>query len=82
MKTHLIRIGNSRGVRIPKLLIEQCGLTDEVELHVQNGTIIIARSKRPRSGWVEAAKQMHENDDDVLLDPPINTRFDDTDWEG
>ena len=42
MKTRLVRIGNSRGVRIPKPLIEQAGLTDEVEMGVRDGAIVIA----------------------------------------
>lgn len=50
----LIRIGNSRGVRLPKELIEQAGLTDEVELIVRDGEILIANHRRPRQGWAEA----------------------------
>jgi antitoxin MazE len=55
MKALLVPIGNSRGVRIPKPLIEQCGLTDEVDLDVQDGTILI-RAPRvgPRAGWTKA----------------------------
>jgi antitoxin MazE len=81
MKTHLIRIGNSRGVRLPKPLIEEAGLTDAVELRVRDGAIVIARVARARSGWAEAAQRMREHDEDGLLDPPTPTRFDEREWK-
>jgi antitoxin MazE len=81
MKTRLVRIGNSRGVRLPKLLIAQAGLTDEVELHVKDGVIVIERASTPRAGWLEAAKQIHDRDEDVLLGPLTSTRFDEQEWE-
>ena len=79
MKTHLIRIGNSRGVRLPKPLIAQAGLTEEVELSVTAGAIIIACSKVPRDGWAEAARKMLAADK-ALLDEPTRTKFDETEW--
>ncbi|MGB6063201.1 MAG: AbrB/MazE/SpoVT family DNA-binding domain-containing protein, partial [Desulfomonilaceae bacterium] len=81
MKTRLVRIGNSRGIRLPKPLIEEVGLTDEVELKVQDGAIVIEPAATLRSGWAAAAKRMHECDDDQLLDPPTATNFDEKDWE-
>jgi antitoxin MazE len=81
MKTRLVRTGNSRGVRLPKPLIEEAGLTDEVELRVREGAIVIARAAAPRSGWAEAAKRLRQRDKDLLLDPPTPTRFDDKEWE-
>ena len=81
MKTRLIRIGNSRGVRLPKPLIEEARLTEDVELTVQDGTIVVARIAACRSGWAEAAKQMNERGEDILLDAPTPTRFDDEEWE-
>ena len=81
MKTHLVRIGNSRGVRLPKPLIAQAGLTEEVDLRVQGGAIVIARVTSPRSGWADAARKMRQREDDRLLDPPTTTRFDDEEWK-
>ena len=81
MKARLVRIGNSRGVRLPKLLIAQAGLSDEVELHVRDGAIVIERASRPRAGWAQAAEEMHELDDDLLLDPSTPTQFDEKAWE-
>jgi antitoxin MazE len=80
MKTRLIRIGNSRGVRLPKAVIAQAGLTEEVELGVRDGAVIIARVTRPRLGWADAAGQMRARDDDQLLDPPTPTNFDEKEW--
>lgn len=81
MKTRLVRIGNSRGVRLPKPLILEAGLSEEVELRVQEGAIVVARAALPRSGWAEAAKRLRLRGDDTLLDPPTPTRFDETGWK-
>jgi len=81
MKTHLIRVGNSRGVRLPKPLIEEAGLTDAVELRVRDGAIVIAQVARVRSGWAEAARRMRERDEDGLLDSSTPTRFDEGEWK-
>jgi antitoxin MazE len=80
MKSRLVRIGNSRGVRLPKAIIAQAGLTDEVELDVRDGAIIIARATAARSGWADAARQMRQRDDDLLLDPAVPTLFDEKEW--
>jgi len=80
MKTRLVRIGNSRGVRLPKTIIEQAGLTDEVELGVRDGAIVIARTSSARAGWADAARQMRQRNEDRLLDVPIPTRFDEKEW--
>ena len=82
MKTTLIPIGNSRGVRIPKPLIEQCGLGDDIELDVRDGSIIIHSPRRARAGWDKAFAQMARLKDDALVDAaPIVTKWDDEDWQ-
>ena len=81
MKTRLVRIGNSRGVRLPKVVIAQAGLTEEVELGVRDGVVIIARATPARSGWANAARQMGQRDEDRLLDLPTPTRFDEKEWQ-
>jgi antitoxin MazE len=80
MKTRLIRIGNSRGVRLPKAIIAQAGLTEEVELDIRDGAVVIARAAGLRSGWAEAAGKMHACDEDRLIEPPIPTLFDEREW--
>jgi len=80
MKAKLIRIGNSRGVRLPKPVIEEAGLADDVEVQVREGAVIISSRRPPRTGWAEAARQMRERADDRLLDAPSGTRFDREEW--
>ena len=81
MKARLVRIGNSRGVRLPKPLIEEAGLTDDVEVRVRGGALIIMSATRPRSGWAEAAKRMRQRGEEGLLDEPTPTRFDGEEWK-
>ncbi|HHH46808.1 MAG TPA: AbrB/MazE/SpoVT family DNA-binding domain-containing protein [Thiotrichales bacterium] len=81
MKVKIVRIGNSRGFRLPKPLIELAGLGDEVELEVRDGEIVISRVGRPRQDWAEAAESLGCLGEDELLDPPVSTRFDREDWE-
>jgi antitoxin MazE len=81
MKTHLVRIGNSRGIRLPKTIIVQAGLADEVELGVRDGAVIIARATSARSGWADAARQMRQRDEDRLIDTSTPTRFDEKEWQ-
>ena len=81
MKARIVRIGNSRGVRLPKALIDQADLSEEVEIHAEPGRIVVAAIRRPRAGWAEAARRMRERGEDRLLDAPSRTRFDEEEWE-
>jgi antitoxin MazE len=81
MKAKIVRIGNSRGVRLPKPLIEQAGLGEEVELRVEEGAIVIQSAARPRAGWAESARRLAAERDAGLLDEPAPTRFDRTEWQ-
>ena len=83
MRARVVRIGNSRGVRIPKPLIEQAGLREEVEIAVEGSSLIIRAAARPRTGWATAFRTMAEQGDDRLLDKaegPMN-RWDEDEWE-
>ena len=79
--TRIVRIGNSRGIRVPKLLLDQAALPDEVELRAEPGRLVVSAAQRPRAGWAVAARKMCERDDDVLLDSPTSTRFDQANWK-
>ena len=83
MKTRIVRIGNSRGIRIPKALLEQCRLGSTVELEVQDGQLVVRPIERPRLGWDEAFRQMAEQGDDQLLDRGAlpSTDWDTREWE-
>jgi antitoxin MazE len=81
MKSRIVQIGNSRGIRLPKVLLDEAQLEDEVELEAERGRIVIRRGKRPRAGWAAAARKMRERGDDRLLDPTTSTRFDEKEWK-
>jgi antitoxin MazE len=82
MKARIIRIGNSQGVRIPKVMIEQSRLGDEVELDVEGDRIIIRSVRGTRDGWDEAFARMAEAGHDRLLDEPLTplTYWDEDEW--
>lgn len=84
MRTKVIKIGNSRGIRIPKSIIEQSGLNDEVELEVRNNQIIIKSiSTNKRENWDLLFKKMAQNKDDILLDADAlagQTIWDNNEW--
>lgn len=82
IKTRIIRIGNSQGIRIPKPLLEQSGIKDEVELEVEDQKIVIHAAARPRRTWDEAFGRMAAQRDDELLDAaPPGTEWDEEEWE-
>jgi antitoxin MazE len=81
MKTRIVRIGNSQGVRLPRPLLEQAGLGEDVVLRATPGRIVIEAARAPRAGWADAAKAMHAVGDDALLDAASATRFDRDEWE-
>ena len=79
-KTRIVRIGNSRGIRVPKLLLERANLSDDVELRAEPGRLVVSGAKRPRAGWADAARRMRDRDEDRLLDEVMTTRFDLNEW--
>lgn len=81
MKSRIVRIGNSQGVRLPRPLLEQAGLGDDVVLRASPGRIVIEAARAPRAGWASAARAMHAGADDQLLGAPAPTRFDREEWE-
>lgn len=69
MQMDIIKIGNSKGIRLPLAVLKQCGIDSKVELEVQENCIIIKPIKIPRQGWAEAFELMHKNNDDTLVIP-------------
>lgn len=80
-KTRIVRIGNSRGIRIPKALLDASNLPDEVELHAEPGRLVVQAVHHPRRGWADAAKRLRARTGDRLLDEPASTHFDREEWE-
>jgi antitoxin MazE len=83
MKSRIVQIGNSRGIRIPKLLLAQTGLPEEVEITAEGESIIIRPAKKPRTGWAAAFRRMARRGDDRLLDElsPTLSNWDENEWE-
>ena len=81
MRASIVRIGNSRGLRIPKVLLEECGIRDAVELSVVDGRLIVQPVPSVREGWAAAARTMAERGEDHLIDPQTPTAFDKAEWE-
>ena len=81
MKAKIVSIGNSKGIRIPKVLLKQFNIHDQVELEIEKEHIVIKPAKsKPREGWDKAFKVMHERLDDALLIDERND-FDMEGWE-
>lgn len=68
MKASIIKIGNSRGVRIPKAVLAQCEFRDEIEMEVRGRHLVIRSSHAPRTGWETAFRNMAARHDDDLID--------------
>jgi antitoxin MazE len=82
MKTRIVRIGNSKGVRIPKQLLEQTGLEGEVEIQARQTSLVIRPGRKPREGWSKAFREMARSSDDQLIDDiPNLSKFDKDEWE-
>lgn len=84
MKTRIVKMGNSHGIRIPKLLLEQLGLTDQVEVEVQSDQLVIRPAlKQTRQGWEAQFQEMAARGDDQLLDAELVTssQWDKAEWE-
>jgi antitoxin MazE len=81
IKTRIIKIGNSQGIRIPKILLEQSGIDGEVEIQVEGDRLTIRRTAQIRSGWDEAFATMAELQDDRLLDKMLATDWEQNEWE-
>lgn len=83
MKTHIVRIGNSQGIRIPKPLLEQTGLQGEVEITAEDGSLVIRPVKVPRAGWAAAFQEMAQRGDDAFVDAvaPTLSTWDEDEWE-
>ena len=83
MKVNVVRIGNSRRIRIPKTILNQCRVTDAMELEVQGNHLLLRPVAGPRAGWDDAFSRMRAHRDDQLLDREVGaaTRWDRSEWQ-
>jgi len=78
METSIIKIGNSKGLRLSKTILEKYNIKDKVELILEKGQIVLKPIRRPRKNWEREFKKMHLNNDDKLL---MNDVFEDENLE-
>lgn len=78
MDISIVSIGNSKGIRLSKTLLEKYNFKDKVELILEKGYIILKPKAEPRKGWEKAFKKMHESGDDK---PLMNDVFEDENFE-
>jgi antitoxin MazE len=83
MRVRIVKIGNSQGIRIPKPILEQTGIIEDVELEVENNQIIIRSISKPRAGWDNAFKTMAQKGDDELISGTenISHSWDEEEWQ-
>jgi antitoxin MazE len=81
MKTQIVTIGNSKGVRIPKILLEQSKLSGEVELEVRGESIVILPVRKPRENWDEAFEAVADDSDEEITGGNVQNDFDEKEWE-
>ncbi|MDI6707312.1 MAG: AbrB/MazE/SpoVT family DNA-binding domain-containing protein [Firmicutes bacterium] len=80
MKTEIIKIGNSKGIRIPAYILKECNIAEKIELEVKDGQIIITPVDEPRKGWGKKFECMKNNGDDKLFISE-DVGLDAEDWE-
>ena len=81
MEVDVVRIGNSKGIRLPALVLKECNITDKVEMLVKDGQIIIMPVENPRNGWDEKFKEMNASgEDNLLIEDNLNEGLEDWEW--
>ena len=81
MKSQIIQIGNSQGIRIPKALLVESGIRGEVELELTKDGILIRNAGKPRSNWDSIFASLEESDDDLPLDAERSDGFKEKEWQ-
>jgi antitoxin MazE len=82
IRTRLVKIGNSQGIRIPKVVLDQLHITDTIELELQDDQLIVRSTKSPRTDWRAAFQHMAAQADDRLLDSEyLPTSWEESEWE-
>lgn len=80
MKVKLVRIGNSRGIRIPKSILDQCGLHEAADLRIEKDRLVLLPERSARQGWEEAFIAAGPSSSDELLLEALPSAFDREDW--
>jgi antitoxin MazE len=81
LKIPIVRIGGSKGIRIPKKILEECHITSSVIASVENGEITLKPEQKPRQGWADAAKKAHQQKEDrLLIDDTLDLHQEEWEW--
>ncbi len=81
MLLDIVKIGNSRGVRLPSIILKECNITSQVNIEVSDGKIIMYPVKQPRSGWEKAFRKMHAEGEDVqIITEAVSDETEDWKW--
>lgn len=80
IRSKIIKIGNSHGIRIPRTVLEQAGLTDEVEMTVEGNKLIVQALHHHRQDWEERFAEMAKFGDDQMLDEVPPMQWDEEEW--
>lgn len=83
MKSRIVKIGNSRGVRIPKPLIQEAGLGEEVDILVEGNRLVIAPAGSARADWAVSFREMARRGDDALIDGDVlvSSKWEKDEWQ-
>jgi antitoxin MazE len=79
MKSKIIKIGNSKGVRIPANILKELNIKENINMEIEKNRLVISPVNSPREGWKKAAMKLHENKDDELLIDDALDEWDDLD---
>ena len=80
MRTKIVRLGEDRGVRIPRRLLDAAGIESDVDIVCRGESLVLTRAGEPREGWSERFAEMAREGDDELLDADVPTEWDETEW--
>lgn len=78
METAIIKIGNSKGLRLSKTILDKYNIKDKVEIILEMGQIILKPIEAPRQNWEKAFEKMRKEGDDKML---LNDIFNDESFE-
>jgi|LSQX01.2.fsa_nt_gb antitoxin MazE len=82
MFVDVVKIGNSKGIRIPAYILKECMINDQVQIDIVDGKIIITPVQSPRKDWAQKFKDMHKNgDDELLIDEIVDVDTEDLEWK-
>ncbi len=81
MEVSIVQIGNSKGLRLSKTVLEKYNIHESVEMILEEDQIVIRPLTKPRQGWDEAFSAMNADGDDKLLIDDVFEEEDPEEWK-